>query len=130
MFEAASFLIFTYLLNLLLFKPMRVILKKREEVIGLNEDKRKDLEKLAGELSEKAGNERENLRFEINEIKERFHKEAQAEADNILSDAKIKAVDNFNKVMEEFNGVKISAAGSLKETAQYLSVLISKKIME
>ncbi len=130
LFEAVSFLIFTYLLNLFLFRPVRAILKKREEVIGSNEDKQKDIEKLAGELNEEVENERKNLRFEINEIKERFRKEAQTEANHILSDIKTNAADNFNKAIEEFNKEKISITGSLKETAQYLSVLISKKIIE
>lgn len=130
LFEAVSFLIFTYLLNLFLFRPVRAILKKRDEVIGSNADKQKDFEKLAEALNFEAEKEKQNLKFALKEMKETLHKEVQAEANNILSDAKIRAADNFNKAMGEFNRAKISITGSLKESARDLSVLISRKIIE
>ena len=130
LFEAAAFLIFTYLLNLFLFRPLRAILKKREEIIGLNEDKQNNLEKLAEALNEEAGNERKNLRFEINEIKERFRKEAQTEANNLLSGTKINAAAKFESAIEEFNEEKTAVLSSIKEKSEELSILIFKKIIE
>ncbi len=130
LFEAAAFLIFSYLLNLLLFRPLRAILKKREEIIGLNEDKQNNLEKLAEALNFEAGNERKNLRFEINEIKERFRKEAQTGANNLLSDTKINAAAKFESAIEEFNEEKTAVLSSIKEKSEELSILIFKKIIE
>ncbi len=130
LFEAAAFLIFTYLLNLFLFRPLRAILKKREEIIGLNEDKQNNLEKLAEALNFEAGNERKNLRFEINEIKERFRKEAQTVANNLLSDTKINAAAKFESAIEEFNEEKTAVLSSIKEKSEELSILIFKKIIE
>ncbi|MDA8052653.1 MAG: ATP synthase F0 subunit B [Deltaproteobacteria bacterium] len=130
LFEAAAFLIFTYFLNLFLFRPLRAILKKREEIIGLNEDKQNNLEKLAEALNEEAGNERKNLRFEINEIKERFRKEAQTGANNLLSDTKINAAAKFESAIEEFNEEKTAVLSSIKEKSEELSILIFKKIIE
>ena len=130
LFEAAAFLIFTYLLNLFLFRPLRAILKKREEIIGLNEDKQNNLEKLAEALNFEAGNERKNLRFEINEIKERFRKEAQTGANNLLSDTKINAAAKFESAIEEFNEEKTAVLSSIKEKSEELSILIFKKIIE
>ncbi len=130
LFEAAAFLIFTYLLNLFLFRPLRAILKKREEIIGLNEDKQNNLEKLAEALNFEAGNERKNLRFEINEIKERFRKEAQTVANNLLSDTKINAAAKLESAIEEFNEEKTAVLSSIKEKSEELSILIFKKIIE
>ncbi|MDA8272426.1 MAG: ATP synthase F0 subunit B [Deltaproteobacteria bacterium] len=130
LFEAAAFLIFTYLLNLFLFRPLRAILKKREEIIGLNEDKQNNLEKLAEALNFEAGNERKNLRFEINEIKERFRKEAQTVANNLLSDAKINAAAKAGSAIEEFNEEKTAVLSSIKEKSEEVSILIFKKIIE
>ena len=51
LFEAAAFLIFTYLLNLFLFKPVRDILKKRNEIIGSNNESQKNFESLTDKLN-------------------------------------------------------------------------------
>ena len=130
LFEAAAFLIFTYFLNLFLFRPVRAILKKREEIIGSNEVRQNNLEKLAETLNFEAGNERKNLRFEINGIKERFRKEAQAEANKILSDTKTNAAVKLKDAIEEFNEEKIAILHSIKEKSEELSILIFKKIIE
>lgn len=129
LFEAVSFLIFTYLLNLFLFRPIRAILKKRETVIVSKEDKQKDLERLIDAFGEKAEQTRQNLKLELNELKEKFRMESQAEANKIMFDAKNRAVANFDKTLNEFKSEKIHLTDSLNETTGYLSVLISKKII-
>ncbi len=131
LFEAVSFLIFTYLLNLFLFRPIVVILKKRDEAIGSNADRQNYLEKETKTLNEEAEQESRNLKLEIKKIKEALHEKAQAEFRNIVSTAKIKATAKFNKSMEEFyNTEKDFIIDALRGVSADLSISISKKIIE
>jgi ATP synthase B/B'' CF(0). len=62
LFEAAAFLIFTYLLNLFLFKPIRDILKKRNEIIGSGKENQKYFEDLTDRLKRDAEEEKKKLK--------------------------------------------------------------------
>lgn len=131
LFEAVSFLIFTYLLNLFLFRPIAAILKQRKDASGSNADRQNYLEKSIKALNEEAEKENLNLKLAIKKIKETLYREAQVESRNILSDVKIKAVNKFNKAIQEFNdNEKDLIIDSLKGASADLSILISKKIIE
>ena len=130
LFEAAAFLIFTYLLNLFLFKPIRDILKKRNEIIGSGNENQKYFEDLTDRLKRDAEEEKKKLKTEINKIKETCRKDGLAEAGLIISSAKKDASLKLNGIIKEFDEEKKAIIDYYKSMSEELANLIYKKILE
>ena len=130
LFEAAAFLIFTYLLNLFLFKPIRDILKKRNEIIGSSNENQKYFEDLTDRLKRDAEEEKKKLKTEINKIKETCRKEGLVEADLIISSAKKDASLKLNGIIKDFDEEKKAIIDYYKSISKELANSIYKKILE
>ena len=130
LFEAAAFLIFTYLLNLFLFKPIRDILKKRNEIIGSSNENQKYFEDLTDKLKRDAEEEKKKLKTEINKIKETCRKDGLAEAGLIISSAKKDASLKLNGIIKEFDEEKKAIIDYYKSRSEELANSIYKKILE
>ena len=130
LFEASAFLIFTYLLNLFLFKPIRDILKKRNEIIGSNNESQKSFEDLTDKLNQDAEQEKKKLKIEINKIKETYRKDGSAEAVLIISSAKKEASLKLDGIIKDFSEEKKSIIDYYESMSEELANLIRKKILE
>ncbi len=130
LFEAAAFLIFTYLLNLFLFKPVRDILKKRKEIIGSNNENQKNFESLTDKLNRDEEQEKNKLKIEVNKIKETYRKDGSAEAVLIISSAKNDASLKLDGIIKDFSEEKKSIIDYYESMSEELANLICKKILE
>jgi len=130
LFEAAAFLIFTYLLNLFLFKPIRDILKKRSEIIGSRNKNQKYFEDLTDKLNQDAEEEKKKLKIEINRVKETCRKDGLTEAGIIISSAKKDAYLKLNGIIKNFGEEKKAIADYYKSRSEELANSIYKKILE
>ncbi|MDA8158718.1 MAG: hypothetical protein M0034_06005 [Deltaproteobacteria bacterium] len=130
LFETAAFLIFTYLLNLFLFKPIRDVLKKRNEIIGSSKENQKYFEELTDRLKRDAEEEKKKLKTEINKIKETCRKDGLAEAGLIISSAKKDASLKLNGIIKDFDEEKKVIIDYYKSISKELANSIYKKILE
>ncbi|MHB1698320.1 MAG: ATP synthase subunit B family protein [bacterium] len=130
LFEVAAFLIFTYLLNLFLFRPIRTLLKKRGEIVSASNESQKYFEGLIEKLNEETELKKNNLKIEINTIKENHRKEGLAEAAGIIFSAKKNASIKFDDIIKDFSGEKNSIINYYKSKSEELANLIYKKILE
>ena len=130
LFEAAAFLIFSYLLNLFLFKPLRNILKKRNEIINSNYENQKELEDLTNKLNQDSETEKRKLKLEINRIKEAYRKDGLDEASLIISSAKKNASLKLDDMIKDFEERKKTIKDYYESKSNELANLISKKILE
>lgn len=130
LFEAAAFLIFTYLLNLFLFKPIRDLLKKRGEIVRASNESQKYFEELIEKINEEVEFEKNNLKIEINKIKETSRKEGLAEAAEIVLYAKKNASLKLDNIIKGFSDEKNSIMNYYKSKSEDLANLIYKKILE
>ncbi len=130
LFEAAAFLIFSYLLNLFLFKPLRNILKKRNEIINSNYENQKELEDLTNKLNQDSETEKRKLKLEINRIKEAYRKDGLDEASLIISSAKKNASLKLDDMIKDFEERKKTVKDYYESKSNELANLISKKILE
>ena len=130
LFETAAFLIFTYLLNLFLFKPIRDVLKKRNEIIGSSKENQKYFEELTDRLKRDAEEEKKKLKTEINKIKETCRKDGLAEAGLIISSAKKDASLKLNGIIKDFDEEKKAIIDYYKSRSKELANSIYKKILE
>ena len=129
LFEAVSFLIFTYLLNLFLFEPIRKILKERESILSSHKSNKENFEDLTKKLYESAEQEKNKLKIEINGIRESYKKEGLAEANRIISEARKKAAENLAEALKNFDKEKNDLIKDYMLKSEEIADLIYKKII-
>ncbi len=130
LFEAVSFLIFTYLLNLFLFNPIKKILKDRENILSSHKSSKENFEYLTKELYESTEHEKNKLKIEINRIRETYKKEGLAEAQKVISEARKKASENFDEALKDFEKEKNNLIKEYSLKSEEISNLIVKKIID
>ena len=130
LFEAVAFLVFTYLLNLFLLKPIRNLLKKRLQIIGGHNGNAEKFEKLREKTSEEVRREKNDLKAEINKIKEESHKAAAAAAAEINAAAKIDASVKYGEIIKSFDEEKKNIADYYKSRTGEIAGLIRKKLLD
>ncbi len=129
LFEAAAFLIFTYLLNLFLFKPIRKILKERESILSSHKGNKENFEDLTKKLYESAGQEKNKLKIEVNSIRESYKKEGLAEAHIIIAEVRKKAAENLDEAVKNFDKEKKDLIKDYMLKSEEIADLICKKII-
>jgi F-type H+-transporting ATPase subunit b len=130
LFEAAAFLIFTYLINIFLFKPIKAIIKKRQEMLDSNIGKQKDYETSVENILNSIEDEKKEYKLFLNQIREDYHKDATNIANEMLEAAKKEAVETFDKKIEEIKKSRDSIYDSIKSESSAISKLIVNKIID
>ena len=130
LFEAVSFLIFTYLLNLCLFKPIKKILKERKDIENCGNENRKYFEDLTNKLYENAEHEKKKLKIEINKIKKDYGNEASNEAHRIVLYAKNEGILMSDNMIKKFGKEKNAIMEDYKSSVGEMANLIYKKILD
>ena len=130
LFEAAAFLIFTYLINIFLFKPIKDIIKKRQEMLDSNIDKQKNYETSVEKILKNIEDEKKEYKLFLNQIREDYHKDATNIANKMLEAAKKEALETFDKKIEEIKKSRDSIYDSIKAESSAISKLIVNKIID
>jgi F-type H+-transporting ATPase subunit b len=130
LFEAAAFLIFTYLINIFLFKPVRDIIKKRRDMLDSNIGKQKDYETSVENILKNIEDEKKEYKLFLNKIREDFHKSATDEANEMLETSRKEAIESFDKKIEEMKKSRGSIYDSIKAESPAISKLIVNKIID
>jgi len=121
--SAISFIVFTFLMNVILYKPLEKVVNEREELINGNysdADKNKEKAKsLLESVAEKLAKSKSDAKSVYNTEKQK----AEDEVSKILADAKAKNNDfiseSKNKLQEEAQ--KIEEQTEILATAQMIS---------
>jgi len=114
---AISFLIFIYLLNLALYKPVGEIIEKRKSIIDVDYLKAKD-------LTQEANNLLENYKTRIKEAK----KGAQELIQNEINEAQRKKETEINHLLISLNQEKEKAIILIKEEQNAVINQLEKEI--
>ena len=129
LFEAVAFLVFTYLINLFLFKPIRNIIKKRQELLNSNIGKQKDYESSVEDILKNIEDEKKEYKLFLNKLREDYHKTAVKTANEILDSTKKEAMQKFDEKINEIEKSKESILDSIKSESASISKLIANKII-
>lgn len=129
LFEAVAFLVFTYLINLFLFKPIRNIIKKRQELLNSNIGKQKDYESSVENILKNIEDEKKEYKLFLNKLREDYHKTSVQAANEILDSTKKEAIQKFDEKINEIEKSKESILESIKSESASISKLIANKII-
>ncbi len=128
LFEAVSFLVFTFLLNLFLFKPINRIIKKRAQIIETHLNTKNNLDSGIEGFGFKTDEEKRKLKQGIHDLKSRTGSEARAEASKKTRETRERALARSGAILDEFQRKKGSLEEVYMEKTSEISSLICKKI--
>ncbi|MBU2490862.1 MAG: ATP synthase F0 subunit B [Proteobacteria bacterium] len=127
--QMVSFLIFLFLINRLMFKPLRGVMREREErVEAAGAEIRQTREKMEGLQAELAVFEAA-ARKEALEVKERLDAEGGKEADGILAEARKKVEHTRQETVQKVEAQIAEARKSLETEARDLGMAVMEKIL-
>ena len=126
---AATFLVFIYLLNLTLYKPVGDVIEKRKSLIAGEYEKGKELTQRANEMLENYKGKTKAARHEAHLIIQETTKQAQKlkeeKVNQLLITLNKEKEESFKKIEEE----KDLAIQKLEKEIKILTDLITNKIL-
>ncbi|MBF0408806.1 MAG: F0F1 ATP synthase subunit B [Candidatus Riflebacteria bacterium] len=128
--QTLNFFVLLYLLKSVLFAPVNQILQERKKLVladltAAEESKKKSAE-IQKELEKRLGAVEE----EAYRIKQDAISDAQAAKEEILTDAKVKSGEMFEKTRHDIMMEKKKAWVELRERVVKLSLMVAEKVIE
>ena len=124
-----SFIVFVYLMNKLLYKPVRSIVQKRREIIEGNysdaEANNQRSQELTEEREEKLISAREDARVQYNETLNEF----KSKKSEILEKANDETKNELNSAYDNLNNVSNDAKSKLKNSITDLANDIVERVL-
>ena len=120
-----SFIIFTFIMNIILYKPINDIVQKRKKYIDDNYNEAKDNSQKTKTILEDRKNKLSKARFDAKEQVDKEVNSAKNKKDEITSNAKKQAKENIEaqrlQTLSESNQAKDALKGEIKNLAQMIS---------
>lgn len=129
-FTWANLLILFLLMKKLFFKPIKNILKQREDEINSLYDKANSSSEKAEKLKQEYEDRLNDAANEANNIVGEAVKNAEARKSAIIDDAKKEAKGIIDKATREIEQEKNAAVSEIKTDISSLAVDIAKKVIE
>ena len=120
-----SFIIFTFIMNIILYKPINDIVQKRKKYIDDNYNEAKDNSQKTKTILEDRKNKLSKARFEAKEKVDTQVNAAKNKKDEITKNAKHQAKESIEaqrlQTLNESNEGKAALKGEIKNLAQMIS---------
>lgn len=129
-FTWANLLILFLLMKKFFFKPIKNILKQREDEVNSLYEKANSSSAEAEKLKNEYEKRLAEAKSEANEIVGSAVKNAKVRSDEIIGDAKKEAQGIMEKAEREIEREKNSCVNEIKTEISYLAVDIAKKVIE
>ena len=128
--ELISFLIFLFVINRIMFRPLSSVISEREEHInGISSDIEKSETQLAEMTEQVQAQELETIK-EANQHKQNLEEDGTRQANTIL-DVSRKEIQAIKKESQQFIDRQISKARSeIKKESEKLAVQIMEKVLD
>jgi F-type H+-transporting ATPase subunit b len=127
--QIANFLLLIFLLNIIVYRPIRNILSKRKEDMSSTED-------LTQTLAQKTAQSSQSLEAHITDTRKQGNKERDAlksegnqEEERMLKDTYSKVQDKIDKARRELEVARLTARDSLQSEVKGFSVNLVEKIL-
>lgn len=128
--SAISFIVFVFIMNAVLYRPVIKIMEERQAFLDKNEKDTEDANRQAEEFATMKESELAKARAEAKSIvdngTEKFKAENKADLDNYSSEQKQLTEDKKSELYNEMT----SAKETLKQSSDDISRMITDKILE
>jgi F-type H+-transporting ATPase subunit b len=127
--QFANFFILMAVLNFILYRPLRGMLKRRRETIDGSHTRVKELEAEINEKMERYQQQLQAAKLKGSEERAEMRKAAATEEATILGQAQTKAADRMREIKSRVAGEAEIAGATLKKEANALASQIASKIL-
>jgi F-type H+-transporting ATPase subunit b len=129
-FQIISFLIFLFIINRVMFRPLRNVMTERDEHIRKTEtdtvDAQKKFDSITSQISEKLS----QARKEALELKEKLESDGNQESDDILASAKKEIAAANETAQKDVEAQVLAARKDLQEESEALALNIMERILD
>lgn len=127
--QMINFLVLLFLLNNILYKPLKKILKDRSEKISSDRQSAKDLQAEIDTKMQQYQNQLQTAKSEATEERNKLKKMAAQQEAEILSEAHGKATERLKIIKEKVGTEAAEASVTLKANAASMAEEIATKIL-
>lgn len=127
--QTANFLVLMLVLNFLLYRPVRGILKLRKAKIEGDYDKAKQLEQQINEKMTRYQDCLQEAKNKANQEKSAMRKSATEEQERILGSAREEATGHLQAIKNRVLSQAKEARSDLSKEAQTLASLVASKVL-
>ncbi len=127
--QFVNFIVLMAILNAILYRPMRNMLKHRKETIDGSHERANELESQIEEKMARYEEKLQEAKLQGNQEKNQLRQAAAGEEAKILGEAREEANDRLQAVKDQVAGEAESAGKKLKADAQTLAGDIATKIL-
>ncbi len=127
--QIANFLLLVFVLNFLLYKPIRDMLRQRKEQMGSFQSSRDDLLEKSGQNENELNENMVGARKEGTKTKDRFRLEALDAEKGMLQEASASAGDAIDKAKEEIEHNLADVRQSLEGEVTQFSRELAEKVL-
>jgi len=129
-FQLVVFLVLMLVVAKFAIRPVLDMMKKRQDHIDSQLSEAEQNQKETRELLAKQQEELKKTREEAHLIIESEKKRAEAQAQEIINQAKLRADRLIEEAKEEINNEKAKAIASLRDEVAELSMMLASKVLE
>ena len=127
--QLANFLILMFVLNIVLFKPILLVIERRKKHLQNLDEEVKSLDQSVGEKMANYEEKLRQARLEAMNEKNEIQQKASGEGKSQMDDAKNEILQIFDDFKQKLDKEMSSARKILKAQAEKISVEISEKVL-
>jgi F-type H+-transporting ATPase subunit b len=127
--QAVNFLVLLFLLNILLYKPIRKILKDRAAEISASKEKTLSVDREVCDKMAQYEQKLQAVKADANEERQRILRSAREEESRLIEVARSEAADGLARIRESIARDSAEAERYLREQAEVLSRQIVEKVL-
>lgn len=129
LFQAVNFLALLFLLNILLYKPIRKVLAERAAEISASKEKTVSVDRDVSEKMAQYEQKLQAVKAAATEERNRMLRAAREEESRLIEAARSEAAEGLSRIRESIEKESAVAESYLKDQAAALSRQITEKVL-
>ena len=128
--QVVSFLLFLFIINRIMFRPLRSKMKQREDYLKKIKNEIMDAEDELVKIVQRIEDQEAAVKLEAFEQKDKLEKSGNQEAGDILASAREEIAGLKRAATEQIDGQISDARAHLKKESETLAVNVMEKLLE
>ena len=129
-FQVISFLIFLFIINRVMFRPLRNVMTERDKYIRKTETDTLDAQKKFDSITSRISEQESRARQEALELKQKLEGDGNQEADEILASAKKEIAAANETAKKDVEAQVLAVRKDIQEESEALALNIMERILD
>ncbi len=128
--QVVSFLLFLFIINRIMFRPLRGKMKQREDYLKKIKNEIEDAEDALVKIAQRIEDQEAAVKLEAFEQKDKVEKSGNQEADDLIASAREEIAGLKRAAAEQIDGQISDARDHLKRESEALAVNVMEKLLD